>query len=204
MAEPPVEAQQEDAPVQAPLYPPPYDYPAYVPPAPRPRVQVKADILPAVSVFSLIALVGIPLAWLWAQLAPSQLKAVGQRGVLIPLTAESYHRFDSIAIFVGLGFAAGLVVGVGIWFLRERRGPVIMAGAVLGSLAAAYLGTLMVGMFTGWIYDTPSATKLGDVVTIAPTLESAWVILAQPLATALAYGVLAAWNGMDDLGRRLG
>jgi uncharacterized protein DUF2567 len=203
VAEPPVEAQQEDAPVEAPLYPS-YGYPAYVPPAPRPRVQVKADILPAISVFSLVSLVGIPLAWLWAQLAPGQLKAVGQRGVLIPLTAESYHRFDAIAIFVALGFAAGLVVGVGIWFLRERRGPVIMAGAVLGSLAAAYLGTLMVGMFTGWIYDTPSATKVGDVVTLAPTLESVWVILAQPLATALVYGVLAAWNGMDDLGRRLG
>jgi hypothetical protein len=203
VAEPPVEAQKEDAPVDVPLFPS-YGYPAFVPPVPRPKVRIKADILPAVSVFSLVALVGFPLGWLWSRLAPGQLKAVGQRGVLVPLTGESYHRFDAVAIFVALGLAGGLVVGVGVWFLRERRGPVIMLAAVLGSLAAALLATMLVGMFAGWIYDTPSATKLGDVVTLAPKLESMWAVMAQPLATALAYGVLAAWNGMDDLGRRLG
>jgi predicted DNA repair protein MutK len=43
-----------------------------------------------------------------------------------------------------------------------------------------------------------------DVVEQAPQLESAWVLVAWPLLTALVYGVLAAWNAMDDLGRRLG
>lgn len=203
MAEPPVEAQQKDAPVDVPLYQP-YGYPYVLPPAPKPKVHVKADILPAVSVFSLIALVGIPVAWIWAQLAPSQLKAVAQNGVLIPLTAESYHRFDAIAIFVALGMAAGFVVGVAVWFLRERRGPVVMLAAVLGSLAAAFMAAMLLGAFTSGMYPTPSSVKLGDVVTVAPKLESMWAVLAQPLATALAYGVLAAWNGMDDLGRRLG
>jgi hypothetical protein len=203
VAEPPVEAQQQDAPVDVPLYPP-YGYPYYVPPAPKPKVHVKADILPAVSVFSIIALVGIPVAWIWAQLAPGQLKAVAQNGVLLPLTAESYHRFDAIAIFVALGLASGFVVGVAVWFLRERRGPVVMVAAVLGSLAAAFLASMLLGAFTSGMYPTPTATKLGDVITIAPKLESLWAVLAAPLATALAYGVLAAWNGMDDMGRRLG
>lgn len=202
MAEQPVEAQRKDAPSEVPLYPL-YGVPYYLPPQPKSRVVIKADLLPAVSVLSLVSLVGVPLAWLWAQLAPSQLKQVTQRGVF-PLTAESYHRFDSMAVFVLLGFGAGLVVGVAVWFMRERRGPVTMIAAVLGSLGGAYLATLMTGMFTGWIYEVPSATNVGDVVEVAPTLESVWVILAQPLATALAYGVLAAWNGMDDLGRRLG
>jgi hypothetical protein len=203
VAEPPVEARAKDAPVDVPLFPP-YGVTYTAPLVPRPKVVVKPDLLPAVSVFSLLSLVGIPLAWLWAQLAPSQLKAVAQNGQLIPLTAESYHRFDAVAVFVALGLGAGLAAGVGVWFLRERRGPVVMAAAVLGSLGSAYLATLMVTMFTGWIYDVPTATKAGDVVTLAPSLDSMWVILAQPLATALAYGVLAAWNGMDDLGRRLG
>jgi hypothetical protein len=203
VAEPPVEAQQKDAPVDVPLYQP-YGYPYFLPPAPKPKVHIKADLLPAVSVFSIIALVGIPVAWIWAQLAPSQLKAVAQNGVLIPLTAESYHRFDSVAIFVALGLAAGFVVGVAVWFLRERRGPVVMLAAVLGSLAAAFMAAMLLGAFTSGMYPTPSAVKLGDVVSVAPKLESMWAVLAQPLATALAYGVLAAWNGMDDLGRRLG
>ncbi|MFC0108752.1 DUF2567 domain-containing protein [Kibdelosporangium aridum] len=202
MAEQPVEAQQRDAPAEVPLYPV-YGAGYYLPQPPKSRVVIKADLLPAISVLSLISLLGIPLAYLWSLLAPSQLKSVTPRG-LIPLTAESYHRFDSIALFVLLGFGAGLIVGVGVWFLRERRGPVTMVAAVLGSLGAAYLATLMAGMFTGWMYEVPSTTNIGDTLTIAPTLESVWVILAQPLATALAYGVLAAWNGMDDLGRRLG
>nr|WP_052478233.1 DUF2567 domain-containing protein [Kibdelosporangium sp. MJ126-NF4]CEL16936.1 hypothetical protein [Kibdelosporangium sp. MJ126-NF4]CTQ91835.1 hypothetical protein [Kibdelosporangium sp. MJ126-NF4] len=202
MAEQPVEAQQRNAPAEVPPYPA-YGLPYYLPPPPRSRVVVKADLLPAISILSMVTLVGVPLAWLWAQLSPGQLKQVTQRGSN-PLTAESYHRFDSLAVFVLLGLGAGLIVGVAVWFLRERRGPVTMVAAVLGSLGAAYLATLMTGMFTGWIYDVPTKTNVGDLVTVPPTLESVWGILALPLATALAYGVLAAWNGMDDLGRRLG
>jgi hypothetical protein len=205
VAEPPVEARQVDAQVDLPVDVPQFaPYPYRLPPPPRPRVHVKTDILPAVSVFSLLSLVGIPIAYVWAQLAPPQLKAVAQNGVLIPLTAESYHRFDALAIFVALGLGSGFVAGLAVWFLRERRGPVVMAGAVLGSLGAAFLALLLTGAFTGMVYTMPSATKLGDVVTIAPKIESVWAVMAQPLATALAYGVLAAWNGMDDLGRRLG
>jgi hypothetical protein len=203
VSERPVEAREEDAPAEVPLYPA-YDYPFYIPPAPRSRVIVKADLLPAVSVLSLVSLIGIPLAYLWALLAPSQLKAVSRTGQVLPLTAESYHRFDAMAVFVLLGLGAGLIVGVGVWFMRERRGPVVMVAVVLGSLGAAYLATLMTSMFTGWMYDVPTSLNVGDMIEVAPTLESGWVILAQPLAAALAYGVLAAWNGLDDLGRRLG
>jgi Protein of unknown function (DUF2567) len=206
VTERPVEAHTEDAPAPADVSPyPAYGYPPYyLPPAPRSPVVIKADLLPAVSALSMVSLVGIPLAWLWAVLAPSQVKAVSRTGQLVPLTAESYHRFDSIAVFVLLGLGAGLVVGVAAWFLRERRGPVLMIAVVLGSLLAAYLATLMTGLFTGWYYDVPTSLNVADVVDVAPTIESTWVILAQPLAAALGYGVLAAWNGLDDLGRRLG
>jgi hypothetical protein len=203
VAERPVEAREEDAPADAPVYPV-YGYPYYIPPAPRSRVVVKADLLPAVSMLSMISLLGIPLSWLWSVLAPGQAKAVSRTGQLVPLTAESYHRFDAVAVFVLLGLGAGLIVGVAAWFMRERRGPVIMIAVVAGSLLAAYLATLMTGLFTGWYYDVPTSLNVADVVEIAPTLESPWAILAQPLAAALGYGVLAAWNGLDDLGRRLG
>jgi hypothetical protein len=88
--------------------------------------------------------------------------------------------------------------------LRERRGPVIMLAAVVGSALAAYLGQRTgVGMAADHHAVTGQLT-IGDTVMTAPTLETWWGVVAWPMATALAYGCLAAWNGMDDLGRRLG
>ena len=169
-----------------------------------PRVVVKADLLPAVSVLSLIGLVGIPLGWLWSRLAPPERMRVLDGNQLVPLQLESWHRFDDLAIYGIVGAGAGLVTGVVVWLLRERRGPVIMIAAVLGGLLAGWLGVTMGEAFANGLYTIATAPKLGDVVEKAPRLESAWVIVLQPVATAVVYGLLAGWNGREDLGRRLG
>ncbi|GAA3840672.1 DUF2567 domain-containing protein [Saccharothrix violaceirubra] len=173
----------------------------YVPP--RPRVVVKRDLLPAFSVLSTTALFGLPLGWVWAWLAPPQNVIVAQDGSLVPVTGESYHRLDGLMIFVLMGLGAGLLTGIAVWLLRSRRGPVVMVGAVLGSGAAAFLGQRTgVGSAAGR-YAVENAPKVGDLLLKAPVLESWWGLLAWPLGASLAYGCLAAWNGLDDLGRRL-
>ena len=169
-----------------------------------PRVVVKADLLPAVSVLSLIGLFGIPLGWIWSRLAPPERMRVLGANQLVPLQLESWHRFDDMAIYGMLGAGAGLVTGVVVWLLRERRGPVIMIAAVLGGLLAGWLGVTMGEAFGNGLYAITTAPKLGDVVAKAPQLESGWVIVMQPLLTAVVYGLLAGWNGREDLGRRLG
>ncbi|MFD1149744.1 DUF2567 domain-containing protein [Saccharothrix hoggarensis] len=187
--------------------------PVRVPPAPafeyyyvarRPRVVVKRDLLPAFSVLSAIALLGLPAGWLWARLAPPQNVVVQQDGSLIPVTGESYHRLDGLMLFVLIGLGAGLVTGIAVWMLRERRGPVVMLGATLGAGVAAYLGQLTGTGSAAGRYTVGAAPEVGDVIALAPVLETWWGVLAWPLGTALAYGCLAAWNGLDDLGRRLG
>lgn len=169
-----------------------------------PRVIVKADLLPAISVLSLIGLIGIPLGWIWSRLAPPERVRVFDGNQLIPLQLESWHRFDDIAIFGMLGLGAGIVTGAVLWLLRERRGPVIMIAAALGGLLAGWLAVTMGGAFANSLYTVATAPKVGDVIDKAPRLESGWVIVLQPLATAIVYGLLAGWNGRDDLGRRLG
>ena len=169
---------------------------------PRPTVVVKADLLPAVSILSFVALLGMVVGRLWSLLAPPERKQVQPNGSA-PLLEESYHRFDDLAVFLLLCLGAGLVTGLGVWFLRERRGPVVMVAAVLVSAAGSWLA-MQVGV--GWAqgrFPVGGTPAVGDIVSTAPVLESAWGILAWPFATALVYGVLAAWNGMDDLGRRL-
>ncbi|GHF06953.1 hypothetical protein GCM10017786_45710 [Amycolatopsis deserti] len=171
---------------------------------PRPRVVVKADLLPAVSLLSLIGVLGIPLGWVWSLLAPPERVRVFDGGQLIPLQLESWHRFDDLAIYTLLGLGAGVVTGVAVWMLRERRGPVIMIAAVLGGLLAAWLGVQMGVAFANSAYAVTTTPNVGEVIERAPRVESMWVLVAQPLGTALAYGLLAGWNGRDDLGRRLG
>ncbi|CAM2849086.1 DUF2567 domain-containing protein [Saccharomonospora xinjiangensis] len=175
------------------------------PPGRTQRVVFRADLLPAFSVASLISLAGLPLGWLWARLAPPQrMRVVTRDHQLVPLTLESWHRFDGLAIFLLLGLVAGLLVGVIVWLLRARRGPVMLVGAVLGSLLGSWLAMRMGSVFAEAAFPLPHSPRLGDVVERAPVLETGWALLAQPFTTALAYGTLAAWNARDDLGRRLG
>lgn len=192
---------------------PPDGYPAYFPFAWRPeppKVVVKADLLPAVSVLSTVALLGLAVGWLWSLLAPAQRMIIGQDGkpvVFAAVTgsqAESFHRFDDLVLFVLLGLGAGLFTGLAVWFLRERRGPVIMIAAVLGSILAGWLAMQVGVAWAEGRYPVSADVEVLDIVLRAPELESGWILLAWPMATALAYGVMAAWNGMDDLGRRLG
>jgi len=169
----------------------------------RSRVVVLADLLPAVSVASTAALLGLPLAWIWSRIAPAIPGALDASSHLTPLPAPySYHRFDDLAIFMLMGLAAGLATGVALWMLRSRRGPTIMLAGVLGSAIAAWLAMKTGVSFAAGLYTLTSAPKAGTVFDIAPRIETSWALLAQPLGCAVTYGVLAAWNGMNDLGRR--
>lgn len=170
----------------------------------RPRVVIKADLLPAVSIVSLVSLLGLPLGWIWSRIAPPERMGVASNGQYLWLTDEDYHRFDDLAVFVLLGLGAGLLVGVAVWLLRERRGPTVLLAAVLGSLIAGYLAMKTGVSFAGSHYPLPSALSAGQLFNKAPVLESGWSIIAQPLGAVLVYGMLAAWSGTADLGRRLG
>jgi hypothetical protein len=162
-------------------------------PGRRQRVRVKADLLPAISVASTAALVGLPLAWIWSRIAPATPGALDASGRPGPLPAPyDYHRFDDLAIFLLLGLAAGLATGAAIWLLRERRGPVILLAGVLGAAVGAWLAMHTGMSFAAGHYALATAPKPGTVFDIAPHLDTSLGIIMQPLGTALAYGVLAA------------
>jgi hypothetical protein len=178
-------------------------YARALPPRVGPRAVVKADLLPAVSVASTAALLGLPLAWIWSRIAPAIPGALDSSGHAVPLPAPySYHRFDDLAIFMLMGLAAGLATGVAMWMLRERRGPTIMLAGVLGAAIAAWLAMQTGVSLAAGHYALTTAPRPGSVFDIAPRIETSLGLLAQPLGVALAYGVLAAWNGTNSLGRR--
>jgi Protein of unknown function (DUF2567) len=178
--------------------------PASPPARRRAKAFPRADLAGAVTVQSLVSLLGLPLAWLWSRLAPPQLSVVQPDGTLAALPPESQHRFDDLALFVLLGLAAGVFSGVAVWLLRQRRGPLALLGLTLGSLVAAWLAMRIGLSFVDGRYaDAVRAAVPESVVSAVPRLDSAWILIAQPLAAVLTYGVAAAINGQDDLGRRL-
>jgi hypothetical protein len=173
-------------------------------PTRRPNVVVRADLLPAISVLSTAALVGLPLAWIWSRVAPAIPGVLDTSGQPLPLPSPyGYHRFDDLAIFMLMGLVAGIATGVAIWMLRERRGPVIMLAGVLGAFIAAWLAMHTGESFAAGHYALATAPRAGAVFDLAPRLETSWAIIVQPLGVALVYGLLAAWNSTNDLGRRL-
>lgn len=166
---------------------------------------VRADLRPASGVLVVVALLGLPLGWLWSQLAPPEIVTAvvepsSDQVGLQPMLGQSEHRFDAMAAFVLLGLAAGVLTGVALWLLRRHRGPVVLVAAVLGALAAAWLAARCGVWLAEWRYPVADVQP-GDVVTRPPVLESDWVIVAQPFAAAVTYSFLVAWNGTEDLGR---
>ncbi|SDP44116.1 Protein of unknown function [Actinopolyspora xinjiangensis] len=172
--------------------------------SPRPGVVIGADLLPSLSVLSLVALLGFPLGWIWARLAPPRESTMTREGELVPVLVESYHRFDGLAVFLLLSAACGVLVAAAVWQLRGRRGPVLLVATVLGSLLAAWLGMRLGTSFAAGMYPVPESLRPGELVEVAPRLDTPTGLLGQPLTVALTYGLIASWNGLDDLGRRRG
>lgn len=171
----------------------------------RPKVVIKADLLPAVTVLSMTGLLGIPVGWVWSRLAPPQTSQISSSGTPVPTgEMETYHSFDALAVFALLLLVSGVVIGVLVWLMRERRGPVVMIAGAGGAGLAAWLAMLMGKAFTASKYRITGKPGIGDFLQVAPEIKSAWVLVVAPLAVALTYLILAAANGRDDLGRRLG
>jgi hypothetical protein len=177
---------------------------SWIPVQRRPQVVIKADLLPALSLALLLAVFGLPLGWIWSKIAPPERVGVSSNGTILPLVDETYHVWDDVAIYLLMGLAFGLVAGVAVWLLRERRGPTIMVAAVLGAVAAGWLMTKTGVSFAAGDYTVPAGLKVGTLFDLAPQLNTVWILLAPPLGVALAYLVLSAWSGSEDLGRRLG
>lgn len=176
--------------------------PAPEPLPPRAGPVTWAELVPAIGVLGVVAVLGLPLGALWSWLAPPEYVArtVGAPtpdGVL-PFVGQSEHRFDDTATFLLLGLATGLLIGAALWLFRRRRGPLVLIAAVLGSVIGGLLA-IRIGL---WLVaaDYPELASIGVPFPRAPVLESAWVVVGQPFGIAVAYSLATAWNGAEDLG----
>lgn len=142
------------------------------------------------------ALIGI----VWGLLAPAEHDLVLSSGRLLPLTGESLHRFDAAALLACAGLVVGIVSAAAVWIVRAARGPLAVAGVLIGSVVGSAMMAVAGTGVAGLRFPEPVNVRVGDVVAVAPGIGSWLVLIFQPLAACVTTLVLAALNPYDDLG----
>jgi hypothetical protein len=179
------------------------------PPARSPRRSWLPSLLTAGIVAVVVAALGVPLGFLWSELAP-RLQMIKFEGDLYFIDAGPEELAAADGWFIVLAAVTGLVVALVAWFgLRRWRGPVVMAALAVGSLGASWLA--------GWIgsevgraaYEqqlagAPDRTLLTLPLEVGATgtgwfghLTGATAI--QALVAVFVYMILAGWSRYPEL-----
>ncbi|GAB1646036.1 hypothetical protein [Krasilnikovia sp. MM14-A1259] len=186
-----------DAPAPAGDWAPPAAPPQ---PATRPwRRTVSAGALTAL----VVALAGVPLGLIWTWLAPSvPVLNAGANGIVVnDPSPEQYIAADGW--FAILGFVFGLAVAITAWMvLRRYRGPALLVGVTVGTLAAA-AAAWAVGREVGLhAYEQWRETSApGATYSAPPDLHAYGVLLIPAFAAVIVLTLLAGWSSDPDLDR---
>ncbi|MFI6869657.1 DUF2567 domain-containing protein [Nocardia sp. NPDC050406] len=158
--------------------------------------EARAAAMVLAAVVAASALAGIA----WAYLAPTERLYVVEPDRGSVLTGESAHQFDALAIFILIGMVTGVLSAAAAWRWRTVRGPVLLAGLLLGSLAGAVVMRGVGEAMAEIVHPRPRDPAVHTIVEIAPTIQGWSGLIAQPLLAALAILVMTALSVADDLG----
>ncbi|BAW05794.1 conserved hypothetical protein [Nocardia seriolae] len=154
----------------------------------------------AAVVVAALAAVSALAGVVWAVLAPAEQLLVVEPDRGTALTGESMHRFDALAIFVLIGIVVGVVTTAAVWRWRRVRGPILLSGILLGSLAGAFLTKIVGEAVAAQLHTRPKHPAVHTIVEFAPAVEGWAALIAQPLAAAVVVLLLTALSTSDDLG----
>jgi hypothetical protein len=141
------------------------------------------------------------LGVLWHVIAPATPVIASQGKILVNDPApEEFIAADGWFTLLGLAF--GLIVAVAAWLvLRRDRGPYLLLGIVVGTLAAGYFSAPWIGEmigrggYTSWM----ATAKEGATFMAPPELHSIGPSLVPGFIAAIALTLLAGWSNDPDL-----
>jgi len=178
--------------------------------APRSRWR---EVVLALAVAGGVAASGAPLALLWLAVAPKvKLLMTSEGPVYASPTPEQFVADDGWFLFLTVG--VGLLTALAVWGLARRyRGPGLLVAITVGSLAAsllaAWLGRyIALNQFHTVLAHTAAGTEFHGPALLRTSLGGWWhrlwptlhgVVLAQPIAAALMYTLLAAFHVSPEL-----
>ncbi|MEV6494231.1 hypothetical protein AB0M20_37255 [Actinoplanes sp. NPDC051633] len=148
-----------------------------------------------------LAVAGGPLGVLWHFLAPAvPVINAGEGRVLVnDPSPEEYIAADGW--FSVLCLAFGMVAAIVAWLvLRRDRGPWLLGGVILGTLAApvvAWQVGRMIGL--GAYEDWKGSSAAGATSAAPPDLHAYGTLLIAGFAAAIVLTLMAGWSNDPDL-----
>jgi hypothetical protein len=184
-------------------------------PAPTRDRGRRTEVLLAAIVAVVLAALGLPLGLLWRALAPRVEFVMTEQGPT-PLQQEPEGFVADDGWYVLITLAAGVLAAILVWLLlRRQRGPLVLVGLVVGSIAGGVL-TLWLGHHIGYAHyrDLIATAPVGTHIFRPPDVRSAEVglwfgvlpkvqgtVLLQAVGAATAYMMLASFHVEPDLRR---
>jgi len=177
-----------------------------------PRWSRTAALLVAVAVA--VAVLGAPLGWLWAVLAPKVRVQVVPGGV-VPAEEQPEEFFAADGWFILLGAAFGVLAAVVVWFaLRRHRGPAALVALTVGAVGAGVLAwwighRIGLSAYRHRVRDAAAGTELDRPPQLRAKELGWWFgfiprvkgdLLMPAIAAAVGYTMLAAWSRYPSLG----
>jgi hypothetical protein len=173
---------------------------AWLPPTrSRSRAERVREVLWAALIAVGIAALGAPLALLWSALGPHVDVVMTSEGPgLVDYNTEAFVAGDGR--FALITAVVGALCGFGAWLLRRWRGPVLVIGLALGSLAGAWImWKLGVKIGVEEYERLLQEAKTGQEFEQPMKLRAEGLVYLQALVAVVVYVVNAAWSRHPDL-----
>ncbi|MFG1608149.1 hypothetical protein [Actinoplanes sp. NPDC049265] len=171
------------------------------PPPPPPRRPIGRELLVAVLTAVVLAVAGAALGLLWHYLSPTvPVINVGQGRIVVnDPSPEEYIAADGWFSILGLAF--GVVAAVVVWLTQRRhRGPWLLGGVILGTLAgpvAAWQVGRLIGL--GAYRDWRGSSAAGATYAAPPDLSAHGALLVAAFGAAIVLTLMAGWANDPDL-----
>jgi hypothetical protein len=172
-----------------------------------------ADVLSALVTAAVIGVLGLGLGLLWRALAPTLPLRMAEPG-LVYTSAEPEQLAAAEGWFVLLGLGFGVLVAVLAWvLLPSRRGPIQLAGVLVGTLIAGWVAWWLGHRIGLAEYEHLRAgAPLDTIVQRPPDLRAVkrlsffpyavgGSLLVPALAAVVSYALMAAWSRWPSLRR---